>query len=144
MQPNIDHISITVNNLKRAEKFYDQFLPVVGFDVRRKVHDTVPEHIYEEVEYYSEPLTLCLVNPREEYLDDRLSRRRPGALHHLAFRVPCKEAVDEAFRQVQTQVLGAQIIHPPQFWPEYCDTYYAFFLKDSEGIELEVVHYIRG
>ena len=50
--------------------------------------------------------------------------------------------MDEAFEQVKA--IDTHIINPPQFWPEYCDTYYAFFIKDSEGIELEVVHYLRG
>ena len=141
MEPNIDHLSITVKNIKRAEDFYDKFLPIVGFDINLKNHDAVPEHYYEVVEYYSKSLTFCLVNPRKEYLADEVSRRRPGAVHHIAFRVPSKSYVDEAF--IQVQALGTQIIHSPQYWLEYCDSYYAFFIKDSEGIELEVVNYIR-
>ena len=34
-----------------------------------------------------------------------------------------------------------QIVHAPRFYPEYCEDYYAFFLKDSEGIELEITCY---
>lgn len=142
MNPSIDHISITVSDLERAEKFYDSFLPIVGFDVEHKNHDEVPEHFYKAAEYLSPSLTFCLINPRAEYINDRISRRRPGSVHHLAFRVENKEQVDEAFKKIQS--MGAEIIHEPQFWPNYCDSYYAFFIKDSEGIELEIVHYFRS
>lgn len=32
MKPVIDHIQITIKNLKVAEPFYDKLLPVLGFD----------------------------------------------------------------------------------------------------------------
>ena len=32
MRPIIDHIQITVKDLKVAEDFYDNFLPILGFD----------------------------------------------------------------------------------------------------------------
>ena len=34
--------------------------------------------------------------------------------------------------------LPAQIIHSPQYYPEYCSDYYALFFKDSEGIEVSI------
>ena len=40
--------------------------------------------------------------------------------------------------------LPAQIIHSPQYYPEYCSDYYALFFKDSEGIEYEIVSFDRG
>lgn len=40
--------------------------------------------------------------------------------------------------------LLAQIIHSPQYYPEYCSDYYALFFKDSEGIEYEIVSFDRG
>ena len=44
MKPKIDHIHVTVADIKRAEAFYDQLLPILGFDLSLKEHDTVPEH----------------------------------------------------------------------------------------------------
>lgn len=51
MEPIIDHIYITVQDLDWAEQFYDKFLPIVGFDIRLKGRYTVPEHEYEAIEY---------------------------------------------------------------------------------------------
>ena len=42
MQPIVDHIQITVKDLDAAERFYDQFLPIVGFDARRKYTGASP------------------------------------------------------------------------------------------------------
>ena len=41
MEPIIYHIQITVKDLQAAERFYDQFLPIVGFDIPRKVSATI-------------------------------------------------------------------------------------------------------
>ena len=64
-----------------------------------------------------------------------------GAMHHLAFRVdrPCEvDSVHDAVRRIP-----ARILHAPRYWPEYCVDYYAFFFKDSEGIEYEVASFAR-
>lgn len=42
MRPIIDHIQITVQNLENAEVFYDQFLPILGFDLSRKTKGKSP------------------------------------------------------------------------------------------------------
>lgn len=145
MQPMLDHIHLTVENLERAERFYDAFLPLVGFDLARKERDAVPAHAYELVEYHSAAFSIGLVSPRAEYLDvdDGVSRRRPGALHHLAFRAQTRGQVDAVFAQA-CAIPGAQVVHRPQLYPTYCPDYYAFFIKDSEGVELEVCHFERA
>ena len=87
MKPKIDHIHVTVADIKRAEAFYDQLLPILGFDLSLKEHDTVPEHEYQIVEYHNQEFSFGIVNQRSQYEGDRVSRRRAGALHHLAFHV---------------------------------------------------------
>lgn len=141
MTPKIDHIDLTVTDLKRAEAFYDKLMPLLGFDPARKEYTQVPEHEYEIVEYHSGAFSLGLVSPRTAYAGDKVSRRRPGALHHLAFDAGSREAVDVLYDKVFA--IPASIIHPPRFYPEYCGDYYAFFFKDTEGIELEIVHFDR-
>lgn len=142
MRPNIDHIHLTVTDLARAEGFYDRLLPLLGFDLSRKERDQVPEHEYEIVEYHSTAFSLGLVSPRAVCAGDRVSRRRPGALHHLAFHAESREEVDRLYEAVAA--IPARIVHPPRLYPEYCKDYYAFFFKDTEGIELEIVHFDRG
>ena len=142
MQPVIDHIYITVQNIDRAEKFYDKFLPIVGFDIRLKGRYSVPEHEYTAIEYRNINFTLAIVNQRKEYSEEKFSKRKAGALNHMAFRAPSKEEVDAAYNKVKE--LQCTITHEPKYYPEYCSDYYAFFFKDSEGIEYEIVSYNRA
>jgi hypothetical protein len=37
MEPIIDHIQITVRDMATAEPFYDRLMPLLGFDLARKV-----------------------------------------------------------------------------------------------------------
>ena len=74
MRPIVDHIHITVEDIDRGEKFYDMFLPIVGFDISLKEYNSVPEHEYRLVEYHSKWLSIGIVNRREAYKDDTLSR----------------------------------------------------------------------
>lgn len=141
MIPVIDHIHITVEDLERAEQFYDCLLPLLGFDLALKEWDSVPKHEYQIVEYHHRNLSIGLVNQRAAYQNEAPSRRKAGALHHLAFRVDSPTEVDLLYEQVKA--LPAYIVHSPQFYPEYCSDYYAFFFKDSEGIEYEIVSYAR-
>lgn len=113
----------------------------MGFDLSLKEHDCVPEHEYEIVEYHNRNFSFGIVNPRRQYENETVSRRKPGTLHHLAFRVDSKQEVDELYEKIMT--IAAPIIHPPQYYPEYCPDYYAFFFKDTEGIEYEIVNFAR-
>lgn len=142
MQPVIDHIAVTVSDLSRAERFYDRLLPLLGFDLRCKTKDEVPEHAYRVVEYNHGNFSFAVVNPRRAYATDTVSRRRPGAVHHIAFRADSPGHVDALFGQVKET--GARIVHPPQRYPEYSEEYYAFFFKDSENIEYEIVWFDRA
>lgn len=141
MQPLIDHIHITVEDFERAENFYDQLLPLLGFDLTLKEYDTVAEHEYKIVEYHHSILSIGLVNQRVAYKHDKLSRRRAGALHHLAFFIDSPDKVDDLYLKIKE--IPAIIVHEPQYYPEYCLDYYALFFKDSEGIEYELVSFNR-
>ncbi|MDL2219703.1 VOC family protein [Ruminococcaceae bacterium OttesenSCG-928-O06] len=141
MQPAIDHIHITVQNLARAQAFYDAFLPALGFDIALKEQIDEAAHEYAAVEYHHKNLSIAIVAPRPALAQKAPHRRRPGALHHLAFRAQSPAEVDAAC--TAARAAGAKVLHPPRLWPEYCPDYYAFFCKDSEGNELEVVHFDR-
>ena len=40
MKPVIDHIQITVRDLRAAEAFYDKLMPILGFDLGKKMKGT--------------------------------------------------------------------------------------------------------
>ena len=138
IKPRIDHIHITVGDLERAERYYDRLLPLLGFDLSLKEHDHVPEHEYHIVEYHDRAFSIGLVNQREAYRGEKPSRRKAGALHHLAFRADGKAEVDALYEKIR-EIPQTVVVHAPRYYPEYAADYYALFFKDPEGIEYEIV-----
>jgi len=138
MNPIIDHIQITVKDLKVAEPFYDKFLTVLGFDINRKSKGRVVNHDFDVVEYFHPLLIFGINSPREAFKEEIIHRRKPGALHHLAFKASSREEVDELYLKIKET--GANIIDPPMFYPQHGESYYALFFKDLEGIKYEIVY----
>ncbi len=138
MKPQIDHIQITVKDLTVAEPFYDNFLPVLGFDINRKVKAFVKEHDFYVIEYSHDLLAFAITSPREAFKNDLINRRKPGALHHLAFKAESPAAVDYAYQELLK--IKANIVSEPRLYPEYSEKYYAVFFKDMENIKYEIVY----
>jgi len=137
MKPIIDHIQITVRDLELAEAFYDKFLTVLGFDISQKSKGRVAEHEFDVVEYFHPSLTIGINSPREAFKNDSIHRRKPGALHHLAFKADSCAEVDGLY--VKILETGANIVDKPKFYPQHGPNYYALFFKDLEGIKYEIV-----
>jgi catechol 2,3-dioxygenase-like lactoylglutathione lyase family enzyme len=138
MRPVIDHIQLTVGNLEEAEAFYDRFLPLLGFDLNLKSKGRVDAHDFDVIEYVHQEITLGINSPRRVLADLPVHRRRPGSLHHLAFRASSPEEIDSLYPEVQKA--GAVIVDPPRYYPLHGDNYYALFFKDPSGIKLEIMH----
>jgi catechol 2,3-dioxygenase-like lactoylglutathione lyase family enzyme len=137
-EPVLDHIQITVKDIRVAEAFYDKLLPLLGFDLRRKNGAVIAEHEFQVVEYLHPRLGFAITSPRPTFARDGVHRRRPGAVHHLAFRVDSRAEVDRL--HVELQRIGAPIVSAPREYPEYTPRgYYALFFKDLEGIKYEIV-----
>lgn len=137
MKPIIDHIQITVKDLNRAEMFYDKLMPLLGFDLSKKSKGVVPEHEFEVIEYMHPLLIFAINSPREVFKNDTVHRRKPGSIHHLAFKASSCEEIDVIFPKIKEA--GAEIVNPPQFYPQHGANYYALFFKDLDGIKYEIV-----
>jgi catechol 2,3-dioxygenase-like lactoylglutathione lyase family enzyme len=138
MEPILDHIQITVKDMSVAEPFYDKLLPLLGFDLRRKSGAVIESHEFHVVEYVHPRLAFAITSPRKAFLGDAIHRRKPGAVHHLAFRVGSRTEVDRLHAELKN--IGAQIVSPPREYPEYTPQgYYALFFKDPEGLKYEIV-----
>ncbi len=137
MEPIIDHLQITVKDLDAAEKFYDQFLPWLGFDPARKVKARIEAHDFDVIEYSHPRLAFAVTSPRQAFRNEEVHRRKPGSLHHLAFKAESREQVDELYRQLLQ--IRATIVAAPRLYPEYSPDYYAVFFKDPDGIKYELV-----
>ena len=138
MEPVIDHIQITVKDFTVAVAFYDRLMPLLGFNPEKRTSATISAHDFQVVEYSHPRLAFAITSPRQGFANDKVHRRRPGSLHHLAFRVKTREEVAELHRKVSA--IGAVIVSPPREYPEYTPAGYdAVFFKDLEGIKYEIV-----
>jgi catechol 2,3-dioxygenase-like lactoylglutathione lyase family enzyme len=138
MEPFIDHIQITVKDMAIAVPFYEKLLPLLGFDPAMKVTAVIDAHEFHVAEWHHPRLCFAITSPRNAFSNDAINRRKPGALHHLAFRATSRTEVD--LLHTDLQKIGATIVAPPMEYPEYTPPgYYALFFKDLEGIKYEIV-----
>ena len=138
MEPVIDHIEITVKDMSTAIPFYDRLLPLLGFDLRNRSEAMVERHEKHVVSYEHPRLGFAITSPLPAFASEVINRRKPGSLHHLAFRAKSRAEVDRLY--LELQAIGATIVSPPREYPEYAPVgYYAFYFKDLEGIKYEIV-----
>ena len=137
MKPIIDHIQITVKDFSKAEIFYDKLMPILGFELANKSKGRVDAHDFDVIEY-SHPLLIFAINsPRKQFTEHSVHRRKPGSLHHLAFKASSREEIDSLYPLVKAS--GAEIVKPPSYYPQHGENYYALFFKDPDGIKYELV-----
>ncbi len=116
----VDHIGITCADLDAAKRFYDAVLATLG---HRRVMD-----VDVAVGYGSESPDFWLARPEVEGVNRET---------HVAFTAPDVESV-HAFHAA-AQGLGAETLHEPRLWPEYHPGYYAVFVRDPDGNNVEAV-----
>jgi catechol 2,3-dioxygenase-like lactoylglutathione lyase family enzyme len=125
----LGHLGINVPDLAAARAYYDQFVPLLGFEPWLAEDDQLA---YRPAA--GKPGTFLFFYPaaaRGGY-----DRDRPG-LQHLAFMVPTRSDVRAAHQLALG--LGGDVIHPPRPFPEYPPPYFATFWLDPMGLTLEAV-----
>lgn len=126
----LHHISLGVSSIEGAAAFYDAVLAELGY--RRVWTDLRPGERHQAVGYGLEDGKDLLA----------LKERNPGPLaagqgFHLALRSPSRAAVD-AFHATALR-LGAQNQGAPKLWTEFGANYYAAYVVDADGWQLEAV-----
>jgi len=58
---------------------------------------------------------------------------------HIAFRAADRDAVDAVHRAAVAA--GTEVLHAPREWPEYHPGYYAVYLRDPDGHNVEAVYH---
>lgn len=58
---------------------------------------------------------------------------------HVAFRAADRASVDAVHEAALAA--GVEVLHAPREWPEYHPGYYAVFLRDLDGHNVEAVHH---
>ncbi|MDX6285263.1 MAG: hypothetical protein QOG53_748 [Frankiales bacterium] len=127
----IGHIGLNVADLDAAKAYYDQVMPLLGYE---EFFSTAEEFSFRPVD--AKPGTFLFFYLTQEPGD--YSRHRVG-LQHLAFIVPSQAAVDAAHDHVAQ--LGNEVLFAPQEFPQYHPGYYATFWIDPFGHMLEAVHH---
>jgi catechol 2,3-dioxygenase-like lactoylglutathione lyase family enzyme len=125
----LGHIGLNVPDLARAREYYDDLMPLVGYEPFFAVDD---QFSYQPLE--GKPGTRIFFYGSETAGD--YSRLRTG-LQHLAFMVKTRAAVETVHAWAVAR--GDTVLHAPKEFPEYHPGYYATFWLDPDGFMLEVV-----
>lgn len=116
----LDHLNLYVNDLLESKKFYEQLLPPSGLPIIREFGDIAVG--FGDKNY----AVLALV--RQE---------SPVQATHIAFRVDTRRAVDELYETALSA--GGVDNGSPGLRPHYHENYYAAFIRDRDGHNLEFV-----
>ncbi len=115
----VSHVAVNVGDWERARRFYDEVLGLFGYRV-----------VFEQegaVAYYADA----------GGLDFGIGRRDPVGGAHVAFEAESREAVDR-FYDVALGA-GAGDNGPPGLRPQYYTGYYAAYVLDPDGNNIEAV-----
>ena len=122
----IDHITIQVKDLEKSRKFYEKVLAVIG---------------YEEV-LTNEQKTMYGFGPAGEPLFEIVqeSQEYPAQTKlHYAFKADNKEQIDLFYKIALEN--GVKDNAPPGPRPHYTPNYYAAFVIDPDGNNVEFCLY---
>lgn len=126
----IDHIYLSVSDLARSERFYDQvLLQALGF---RKSSFSLGDEPH--IHYFNRLFGFVLRPARAGTPHNPYS---PG-LQHFCLRVDSAAEVQQVAEQLCSAGIAAT---PARLYPEYAEDYTATFFSDPDGIRLEVTNY---
>lgn len=116
----LDHVVVQVDDLDGIGDWYDEIVRLAGgartFDMPTVIGYALP----------GEPTQLFF----------SLATDPDGRQTHVALRVE-DEATVRRGREFAI-ARGAEILHEPRLWPEYGPNYYAVFIRDPAGNNLEL------
>ncbi|MFE4216172.1 VOC family protein [Streptomyces sp. NPDC056844] len=117
----LNHVEIQVSDPVRSAAFYDAVLTPLGAG-RRIEHERRIGYGPVHPEFWIGPVA----GPGE-----------PARETHLAFTAPDRAAVDAFHAAAVAQ--ESQVLHEAKLWPQYHDSYYAVFVRDPDGNNVEAV-----
>ncbi len=117
----IDHISLQVDDIEASMSWYNAFLAPLGITAVTDFGDVIG---------YGERGggPVFWIGKATD----------PGGRQtHVAFTAAERSAVDAAYQAALGQ--GLEILNAPRVWPEYHPDYYAVFVRDPGGNNIEAV-----
>ena len=128
----IDHMGIAVSDIGRSRKFYEAALEPLGMAVRM-------EATPEQTERGNTALGFGVEGEKIFWIADG---ERPGEGTHVAFRADRREQVDQ-FHDAAIKA-GGRDNGKPGPRPHYGPNYYAAFVYDPDGANIEAVCYAEA
>jgi catechol 2,3-dioxygenase-like lactoylglutathione lyase family enzyme len=122
----LDHLSIQCADVAVSAAFYDTVLAALGAGRVMDFGETVGFGAGGKPEFW--------IGPRATGEGFRES--------HIAFTAPDRAAVQAFFGAAVAA--GAAVLHEPRAWPEYHPGYYAAFVRDPDGNNVEAVCHVPG
>lgn len=123
----LDHIGLAVADIARSRAFYEQALAPLGH--------AVVAVIPQEQNASGGTAVMFGVNGEPEFVI--ADNERPGEGNHVAFRADSRGAVDAFHAAALTA--GGRDNGPPGLRPQYGPNYYAAFVFDPDGFNVEAV-----
>ena len=114
----IDHFILPVSDLEGSRRFYERVLAPLGFRCLEQDGDAVGFGL-------------------DTWGFGIVATARPFPRLHLAFQAKSRDAVDHFFHEATDA--GAQPNGPPGIRPAYDSAYYAAFVIDPDGHNIEAV-----
>jgi glyoxylase I family protein len=126
------HVDLVVSSIERSLPFYRELLGPLGWHG----HSEVEGERGETIHYLNGPGSSLGLREATTASEGGYDRYRVG-LHHIAFEVASRAAVDERAEWLRAN--DAEIESGPEaYW--YQPGYYAVFFYDPDGLKLELVH----
>ncbi len=120
----IDHIGLAVTDIARSRAFYEASLKPLGY---RFIHDATNDV----------GGTAVMFGVGDEVDFVIADRERPGEGNHVAFRAARRAEVDAL--HAAALAAGGRDNGGPGLRPQYGATYYAAFVLDPDGFNVEAV-----
>ena len=117
----VDHVDLLVRDLDASRRFYAAALAPLGFRLLEERADGASFGV-EGADDFG-------INRSDE----------PTTRAHVAFAGPSREAVDTFY--AAALAAGGRAKSPPARRPEYHDAYYAAYVWDPDGNNIEAVHH---
>ena len=121
----LDHIGVDVTDLATSRAFYKAALAPLGY---RMIQELTADQTG------ANPIVMFGVDAPEFVIAED---KAPGLGNHFAFRAENRAAVDAFHAAALTA--GGRDNGPPGLRPNYGPTYYAAFVLDPDGFNIEAV-----
>ena len=117
----IDHFGINCSDMAASTRFYDEVLGILGYT--RQMDFGVA------IGYGPDG--------KPDFWITAWEGTEPNREMHCAFSAASVDAVKAFYEKAME--LGAESLHAPRRWPEYHEGYFAAFVRDPDGNNVEAV-----